>query len=426
MKAIKITIVILSAALLAIGIGTTASAFHSGGVAECGGCHSMHNAGAGSSFLLVGGSGTSAACLTCHEHAGDTGPSGYHISTADADMPDGVAPLQRTPGGDFGWLKKTYTFTVRGETITEEGATHGHNIVATDLGYDADPVNQVAPGGTFSSTNLACNSCHDPHGKFRRTSDTDVVTTGAPIVSSGSYANAPAASGTAAVGVYRLLAGLGYTTKNVTAAAFPGVPAAVAPGSQTYNRTEASTETRVAYGIKSTTGHSTWGNWCGACHTNMHQSSGNLVHPVDVPLGTTDSSIYKNYVKSGEMLASGSNGYTSLVPFSEAGTYADLAAKAVITNAYNAGPGPDGVAQVNCMTCHRAHASGWEYALRWNMEGEFMTYNSLYPGTDTTPTVPQFSRGRKGAETQAAYYDRPVTVFASYQRVLCNKCHAKD
>jgi len=33
---------------------------------------------------------------------------------------------------------------------------------------------------------------------------------------------------------------------------------------------------------------------------------------------------------------------------------------------------------------HRAHASGWEYALRWNMEGEFITYNSLYPGTDST------------------------------------------
>jgi hypothetical protein len=78
------------------------------------------------------------------------------------------------------------------------------------------------------------------------------------------------------------------------------------------------------------------------------------------------------------------------------------------------------------MSCHRAHASGWEYALRWNMEGEFMVYNSLYPGTDTTPSVPQFARGRTGAETQAAYYDRPVTKFASYQRVLCNKCHAKD
>jgi hypothetical protein len=64
--------------------------------------------------------------------------------------------------------------------------------------------------------------------------------------------------------------------------------------------------------------------------------------------------------------------------------------------------------------------------LRWQMEGEFIVYDSNYPGTDTTPAVPQFARGRTGLETQAAYYDRPVTVFASYQRVLCNKCHGQD
>jgi hypothetical protein len=55
-----------------------------------------------------------------------------------------------------------------------------------------------------------------------------------------------------------------------------------------------------------------------------------------------------------------------------------------------------------------------------------MTYQGNWPGTDTTPTVPQFARGRTGAETQAAYYDRAATTFASYQRVLCNKCHAQD
>jgi hypothetical protein len=35
-------------------------------------------------------------------------------------------------------------------------------------------------------------------------------------------------------------------------------------------------------------------------------------------------------------------------------------------------------------------------------------------------------RGRLEGDAQAAYYDRPATVFATYQRVLCNKCHAKD
>ncbi len=63
--------------------------------------------------------------------------------------------------------------------------------------------------------------------------------------------------------------------------------------------------------------------------------------------------------------------------------------------------------------------------LRWDMEGEFIVYNGLYPGSDTTPLL-QTASARLSAETQAAYYDRPVTQFASYQRALCNKCHVKD
>jgi len=156
----------------------------------------------------------------------------------------------------------------------------------------------------------------------------------------------------------------------------------------------------------------------------MH-SSGNYVHPVDQTLsgGTADN--YNQYVKSGDMTGAAASSFTSLVPFIE-GTadYAVLASHAKNDDTFL--NGPVAADRVSCLSCHRAHASGWEYALRWNMEGEFMVYNSLYPGTDTTPSAPQFARGRTGAETQAAYYDRPVAKFAPYQRVLCNKCHAKD
>lgn len=417
-------LVLLVAALLALGLGGTAYAFHSGGVAECTGCHSMHSPKAGGSFLLVG-IDQSSTCLTCHEHAGDTGPTSYHISTAPADMPAGAPPKQRTPGGDFGWLKKTYTFTVRGTAITEDGSTHGHNIVAADNGYVVDPVNVTSPGGTFPSAQLACNSCHDPHGKYRRKSDGTIATTGAPIIASGSYATSttpgyaePPAAGTA-LGVYRLLAGLGYAKSGVT---FAGNPAAKVPN--TYNRTEATTQTRAAYGHATTGGHVTWGDWCATCHGAMH-SNGNYVHRVDEGLGSEIATNYKTYVKSGDLTGDGVNGFSSLVPFVEnTADYAALASHA--KNDDTVLTGPSSADRVSCLSCHRAHASGWEYGLRWNMEGEFMVYNSLWPGTDTTPTVPQFARGRLAAETQAAYYDRPVTQFASYQRVLCNKCHAKD
>jgi len=415
MRILRVGFAFLGVALVMMWAASTPEAFHSGGVAECGGCHSMHSPKAGGSYLLVGTDGAS-TCLSCHMHAGDTGPSSYHIATAEGDMPAGKAPLQRTPGGDFGWLKKTYSFTIRGTTTVEHGDTHGHNIVAADTTFVADADNTTAPGGTFPASQLACTSCHDPHGRVRRTSSGTYTTgTTEPVMGSGSYGAIPAAGYT--VGNYRLLRGL--NDSHVTGSVFTGVGIAVVPS--TYNRTEASTQTRVAYGAA---GINTWGNWCATCHPDMH-SSGNYVHPVDQSLSSTLANVYNAYVKSGDLTGVASTAYTSLVPFAEnTGDIATLAAHAKNDDSVLTGPGASD--KVMCLSCHRAHASGWEYALRWNMEGEFMIYNSLYPGTDTTPSVPQFARGRLGAETQAAYYDRPVTKFAAYQRVLCNKCHAKD
>lgn len=406
---------------------TSAYAFHSGGVAECVGCHSMHSPAAGGSFLLVG-SDQSSACLTCHEHAGDTGPSSYHISTAAADLGAGISPLQRTPGGDFGWLRKTYTwsYTSGGVPVTDEepGDHHGHNVIAADNGYTVDAHNAAAPGGTFPAAQLACNSCHDPHGKYRRNAAGVISTTGQPIKASGSYngaANEPTA--TEAVGVYRLLAGSGYTKDGVT---YTGVPAAKAPS--TYNQTEATNQVRVAYGVATAGGHQTWGNWCGTCHPAMH-STGNYVHPVDQGLGSTISTLYGQYVKSGDLTGTAASSFSSLVPFvTNSSDYTVLAGLARNNSPTSAGPGSTD--QVSCLSCHRAHASAFPWALRWQMEYEFMTVNSQYMGTDNTSVTGSRAaiqnRGRLMAENAAGYYDRAPTQFATWQRVLCNKCHAKD
>ncbi len=342
-------------------------------------------------------------------------------------MPSGIPPKQRTPGGDFGWLRKTYTFTVGGSPTIQKGRSHGHNIVAADNGYAADSHNAVAPAGTFPSTELGCTSCHDPHGKYRRKPDDTITSTGAPIIAAGSFATnstpgyaEPPAAGTA-LGVYRLLGGAGYTKGGIT---FTGVPAAKAPN--TYNRTEANTQTRTAYVRATTGGHASWDNWCATCHVNMHSDSGSsLGHPADRALGATIASTYKTYVKSGDMTGDGINGFTSLVPFVEqTDSYTTLASHARNDDTYLGGP--TGTDRVTCLSCHRAHASGWEFGLRWDYKSEYLTYNNVYPGTYTTPNLPQYARGRMSAETQAAYYDRPITVFATYQRGLCNKCHAKD
>ena len=425
MKGLKVSLVIMAAALLTIGVSGMAYAFHSGGVAECEGCHSMHSPKAGGSFLLVG-TDQSSACLSCHEHAGDTGPSSYHIGTALADLGPGIAPKQRTPGGDFGWLTKTYTFTASGVTTTEDGATHGHNIVAVDNGYVADPTNTTAPGGSFPSAQLSCTSCHDPHGQYRRLQSGAIAKTGAPIKASGSYnaaGNEPTA--TEAVGVYRILAGAGYTKDGIT---FAGVPAAKVPS--TYNQTEATNQVRAAYGVSTASGHVTWGQWCATCHQSMH-STGNYVHPVDQGLGSATANLYNQYVKSGDMTGTSTNSFLSLTPFAtNSGDYTVLAGLASNTGAAASLVGPSSTDQVNCLSCHRAHASGMVEALRFDNGYEFVTVGGQYIGSDnpnmTSARAPLQHRGRTMAEWQAAYYDRPATRWATYQRVLCNKCHAKD
>jgi predicted CXXCH cytochrome family protein len=417
MKIVKLTLFAMLAALVAVGMSTTAYSFHSGGVAECEGCHSMHSP-ASSSFLLVGGD-QSSTCLTCHE-----GPtlSSYHVSTTGA-MGAGAFPSNMTPGGDFAWLKRTYT----DGSYNEPGRTHGHNIVAADFGYAADDNNLVAPGGTFTSSQLACNSCHDPHGKYRRLQSGAIARAGAPIYASGSYnaaGNEPTA--TEAVGAYRLLAGNGYQNLASGVIGYAGVPAAKAPA--TYNQSEAAAQVRVAYGNSSAAGHTTWSRWCATCHPGMH-NVGNNVHPVDQGLGSTIAGLYNQYVKSGDMTGTIATSFLSLTPFAtNSGDYTVLAGLADNNNAQRGGPASGD--QVMCLSCHRAHASGFVEMLRFDQGYEFTTKGGQYVGSDnplvTGTRANVQRRGRTNAEWQRAYYERPATTFATYQRVLCNKCHAQD
>lgn len=409
MKGLKLCLVIMAAALVTMGLSGLAFAFHSGGSAECSGCHSMHAPKDISGGHLLAFSDSSSTCLDCHEGVGDTGPRSYHVSTPGAELGAGLAPKQLGPGGDFGWVKKTYTYVERSSTVTEAGSTHGHNIVAADKGYTA--VTGNSPGGSYPASKLACGSCHDPHGKARRLSDGSFTVplpgaTSAPIRSSGSYANSPIPAAGEAVGVYRLLAGKSYVTENVT---FDAYPIAVAPA--TYNQSEATNQVRVAYGASGT---NTWGNWCATCHGQMH-SNQNYVHPVDQNLGSRITANYNAYVKTGNMSGTSTNSYLSLVPFAtNSGDFATLAALANNNNSVLNGPNAND--QVNCLSCHRAHASGWVNAMRWNNSTTYIVENGAWPA----------AQGRTIAETQKGYYDRPATVFATYQKVLCNKCHVQD
>jgi predicted CXXCH cytochrome family protein len=162
----------------------------------------------------------------------------------------------------------------------------------------------------------------------------------------------------------------------------------------------------------------------------MHSaSSTKMTHPVNQGLGTTVAANYNSYVGSGNMSGSAATSFDTLVPFQMDNTtdFATLAAKAVNNGSVSTGPASSD--KVMCLSCHRAHASGWDYMLRTNVEGnEFIAVDGVWPGTDSASTIAnqaKYAQGRTVAETTKAYND--VTMhYASYQRVLCNKCHAKD
>jgi predicted CXXCH cytochrome family protein len=413
MKIIKISLLLVVAIVVTLGLGSTSFAFHSGGVAECIGCHEMHGA---VGPMLLQGSDNSSTCLICH---GEAGQSSYHVLTPDSQMPTGIAPLNMSAGGDFGWIKKNYYFTIRGSLNTELGDSHGHNIIAADENMNIDSRNTTAPGGTFPAGLLTCTACHDQHGQGRYLTSGAYAKTGQAIYTSGSYGAAPTvlSHGSYATGVFRLLRGGGDQVDGVTFSNNP--PFVVSPS--TYNRSEFYTQTRVAYG-------SGMSVFCGTCHVDMHSTAGILRHPQNIAMSGAIAGNYNSYVKSGEMTGTPGTSYLSLVPFEEGLTYgtanvATLKAHAKTDDSYLQGP-TGGLSQVMCLSCHRAHASGFPESQKAQIESPFIIQDGIYPGSDNAGS--SIARGHSSQETAAAYYNRNVTKFSGYQRSLCNKCHAKD
>ena len=437
MKGIKVAVFMAASALL---LSSPAMAFHTGGVADCDGCHTMHNSdgnvamkttGGISQFkagpYLLQGSTPSEACLNCHEST----PGSYHISTPTGTTGDAAAPngkvYQFTPGGDFRWL-------------TNGGA--GHQINAPAFGYNQAA--GTAPGGgaqAYPASALNCSSCHDPHGKYRRTTETaSYKTSGAPIKASGSYITSVAPATSAAVGAYRILGGANYLAKSAGAGVANFVadpPAAMAPS--TYNvSNNATTPAGLQVATQRVVYMSGMAEWCANCHGAMHmdayttgaslQSNGFNVHPAGNDVKLTQAGInnnYNAYVTSGNMNGAQASSYLDIVPF-ETGSSDFAATKTTgLTLA-----GPDANSNVMCLSCHRAHASGFPSMTRYGIAYELVTVD------DGTGAGAVYTLGRNGApaygatyttaDMQTAYYGRSANAFGAWQRDLCNKCHAKD
>jgi hypothetical protein len=336
----------------------------------------------------------------------------------------GMPPAQLTPGGDFAYIQKNYSWiTSTGIYKTSPGDRHGHNIVSLDYGYYQDATYATSPGGYYPSASLSCTSCHDPHGRFRITSSGIVGPSQGgptpPIAGSGSYGALP--TSTTSVGVYRLLGGINYQSASLQGNyAFVNDPFyAVAPVN--YNRSEAVSDTRVAYGQGVS-------EWCENCHGTYHMagSTSKFSHDSDMIFGPTYANNYNSYVKTGDLTGTQATAYTSLVPF-QTGNSTDLT---TLSNIVSSTAGPDSGDIVNCLSCHRAHASAWDEAGRWffnytSSSSVLITVNGAYPGTDAIGqgAYGEYATGKTQAEYQQAMYGRPASKFATNQKTLCDKCH---
>jgi predicted CXXCH cytochrome family protein len=407
---------------LALGlllVASSATAFHDGSVGQCESCHVMHGTNPGA--YLLAGSDSSSVCLNCH---GGGIQREYTVLTTNT-MP-GTPPINYGPAGDFAWVGKNFTWLDRkGGIHMSPGEEHGHNVVASQFGLFRDVTHSTAPGGLYPSDKLSCISCHDPHGRYR-VSANGLSTSSPPTSSSGSYGAQPAQS--EAVGVYRLLAGGGYVPRSIPLApAFlNNPPIAVAPLS--WNRNERLTQTRVAYG-------SGMSEWCANCHGQLHTpfappSASSFMHPSGNTAKLAKnriSNVYNAYVKTGDLSGTLLTSYSSLVPYEEGSTDTLALARHANSDGSNAAGPSTGSENVMCLSCHRAHASGWDHGLRWNAKSDAVVVGGQWPGIDATGNASEreYAQGRTTAETRAAMYEREPTAFASFQTSLCNKCHAK-
>lgn len=397
MKAVKLSLLIAATALITLGIGSTAMAFHDGGVAECAGCHSMHMSQDGAYNLLgIGKYGSTVAtestrlslmigqdptstCLNCH------------ASSSYGQFSE-TTPKYRA-GGDFYWLKRTYTWTAHNRPYSSPGDSHGHNVVGANFGLAADQTLATAPGGTYPAGQLGCNSCHDPHGKQKNV---------------------------------LLLYGLGDTVPGAATPFLNDAPVMVSAGrTGTINdgaqATQADVDAALAADPTSTLAvgdwmgvrHSAYGSgmsaWCANCHTTFDDNTG-AMHPVNVPLGDLAGK-YNQYISTANPTGgSTSTAYLEAVPF-ETGAENDT------TLSTSSKQGADGASKVMCLSCHRAHASAYADAGRWDF-AETMLFES------------QPAEGNASGGDDYLHKDNGI-VYADLgeltsQRSLCNKCHGQD
>jgi hypothetical protein len=355
--------------LISVVAAGGAYAFHDAGVAECAGCHTMHNSqdgalvdtlnATGNAYLLMRENSTD-TCLRCH--------------AAYGQMRNGEG---FGPGGDFYWVTKDFTWSAHGHAYASTGDSHGHNVISPYYGIAEDATLGQAPGGTFDATYLTCTSCHDPHGNT----------------------NFRLLYGTALGPIYPLAPGgrFSFTEGNA--------PLAWGNSRNTYTSDGEETDSHH------TLYKSGMSDWCSNCHVDIHSgNTTNSVHPTGQGVGASIAAVYNAYQGSTAQGGNQATAYWGLVPFEDVDADTSLG-----YGPDNYTMGPDAADQVMCLTCHRSHASAFPDIARWDMGETFMV-----------DSHPQLTDGGATADDVARKFYNYTFFSGDDQRSLCNKCHFKD
>ncbi|MDH3190727.1 MAG: hypothetical protein OEM39_08860 [Acidimicrobiia bacterium] len=381
MKSRVFIIAVLTVGMAAL-FGSPVLALHDDGVAHCNACHTMHNSqngvalngsdvdingdpinglpvGQGYPDLLLFPNKTD-VCLRCHD-----GEGSYHVWSADPTVPGGEG--RNKGAGDFVFLEEDNINDAHaGASNPVLGHAAGHSVISGIKGTVADPVLALSPGGAYPGADLACSSCHDPHGTdaFRLTYRDGQSTTS----DSGHVIN--------------------------------------------WTATMTGTAINVFGGIESDSNHNAYNSdysaWCGECHGDFHAASANLVHPAGEIMDSDQVAVYNAYrgttdcvnnpPSGGAPCGSGTSvdAFTYVVPFVDPDIVSTSSAQ-----------GPDATnSRVACVSCHRAHATSAMDAGRWDFNVTGMVED--------------------GHESSSFEIPMPVPYDDVFQRSMCNKCHSRD
>lgn len=336
-------------------------AFHDGGVASCSMCHIMHRGSEGfevpptieNNFLLLSETPTD-LCLSCH--------------SSENGAVWSVNPLTPAPergGGNFIFGTAPNLNDGPDGAMHPLAGSHGiHNCIALSNGVVQDPLNNVAPGGTYPSASLGCTSCHDPHGNDN----------------------------------FRMLWGAGHVQAGDFYFMYPAPQADGLP----LNGAAESRANHTAY-------RSGWTNWCANCHGFFHENQAfGFAHPVRGTLGADVMTSYDRYNGTGDPTGGTPlNAYIPQVPFQS------LSITTTSTN------GPDKRSEIACITCHRAHGSSATDLGRWDFNVLNLRLDGSVSGSYPLPTP--YSLGTLERQLCVKCHEQDTRTHGFDQ--ACTACH---